>query len=159
MKKTTSRIIEAFPVLEDKILTNEHSKELTDLLNPIEQTFLKLGWFFENPVEFNFNLSTLYKDLENEWLDWALELITQFFREDTHLIQQSSYAIVKDGWEYLNQSQFATFLTQSGLKYDRAKVKNYYDRGKIPEPDLVIGGTKYWRRSTAKQYADGQKKG
>ena len=58
----------------------------------------------------------------------------------------------EDDSNYLNQSQFANFLTENGLKYDRAKVKNYYDRGLIPTPDLIVSGTKYWMKSTVQQY-------
>ena len=28
----------------------------------------------------------------------------------------------------------------------------YYERGKLPQPDLLIDGTKYWSRSTAVKY-------
>jgi hypothetical protein len=101
-----------------------------------------------------FNLGSLYKNLDNGLLEWALALIAQFFKEDTYLIQEPSFAIIMDGSEYLNQSHFADFLTAQGLKYDRAKVKNYYDRGKIPAPNLVIAGTKYWEQSTAREYAE-----
>lgn len=157
MKKATMRIIEAFPELKGEI-TNSKNMD-TDVegdrsFDPLQNTFLKLALFFENPEGTEFNLGSLYKDLDNDWLEWALELITQFFKEDTYLIQEPSFAIVKDGSEYLNQSQFADCLTAQGLKYDRAKVKNYYDRGKIPAPDLVIAGTKYWKRSTAYEYAE-----
>ena len=53
---------------------------------------------------------------------------------------------------YLNQSQFANFLTENGLKYDRAEVKNHYDRGLIPTADLIVSGTKYWLKSAVQQY-------
>ena len=80
----------------------------------------------------------------------ALELITLYFREDTYLIKKPSFSIVKDNdSNHLNQSQFAEFLTGNGLKYDRAKVKNYYDREIIPTADVIVSGTKYWMRSTA----------
>ena len=49
----------------------------------MEHIFLKLALFFEYPEEVHFDLSSLYKNLDNDWLEWALELITRFFQEDT----------------------------------------------------------------------------
>ena len=44
--------------------------------------------------------------------------------------------IIKDGSDYLNLTQFAQYLTDQGLRYDRQKVNLYYERGKIPQPDF-----------------------
>ena len=126
-------------------------------LSPIQGIFLQLACFFEHPEEMNFDLSSLYKELDNDWLEWALELITQFFREDTFLIQKPSYVLIKDGADYLNQSQLAHYLTDQGLKYDRQKVNIYYERDTIPQPDLWLGGTKYWSRSTAAKFVEQEK--
>jgi len=57
----------------------------------------------------------------------------------------------------LNQSQFAKYLTGQGLKYDRQKIDLYIDRGKLPQPDLIVGGTKYWSHSTAERYSEKEK--
>ena len=35
-------------------------------------------------------------------------------------------------------------LTELGLKHDRQKVNLYYERGKIPQPELWMDGAKYW---------------
>jgi hypothetical protein len=143
-------------MLKDKILAHENIELATDALKSLDQvqrTFLKLACFFENPDHEHFDLITLYQHLEDDWLEWALELITLYFREDTFLVKKPSFSIVKENdSNYLNQSQFANFLTENGLKYDRAKVKNYYDRGLIPTADLIVSGTKYWMKSTVQQY-------
>ena len=156
MKKATQRIIEKFPMFADKLLVHENIELAADALkslDPVQRTFLKLGCFFENPDHEHFDLNTLYQHLEDDWLEWALELITRYFREDTFLIKKPSFSIVKENdSNYLNQSQFANFLTENGLKYDRAKVKNYYDRGLIPAADLIVSGSKYWLKSTVQQY-------
>ena len=156
MKKATQRIIEKFPMFADKLLAHEDIELAADALkslDPVQRTFLKLACFFENPDHEHFDLHTLYQHLEDDWLEWALELITLYFREDTFLIKKPSFSIVKENdSNYLNQSQFANFLTENGLKYDRAKVKNYYDRGLIPAADLIVSGTKYWMKSTVQQY-------
>ncbi|WP_338473320.1 hypothetical protein R4Z10_21485 (plasmid) [Niallia sp. XMNu-256] len=160
MKNTTKRIIEKFPSLEEKVLEMTGSRLVVgeDIsLDSVECTFLKLALFFENPENAHFDLASLYKDLDNDWLEWALELITHFFQKDTFLIQNPSFVIIKDGSDYLNLTQFAQFLTDQGLRYDRQKVNLYYERGKIPQPDLLIGGTKYWSRATASRYMEQEK--
>ena len=162
MKNTTKRIVEKFPNLKEKIVEKTGKLDSVDddiqSFNPVERTFLQLALFFEHPEKAHFDLASLYKDLDNDWLEWALELITQFFQEDTFLIQNPSFMIIKDGSDYLNLTQFAQFLTEQGLRYDRQKVNLYYERGKIPQPDLWIGGTKYWSRDTATKYSKEEKK-
>ena len=162
MKNTTKRIVEKFPNLEEKVLEiNGSGLVIVDdiqSLDSVEHTFLKLALFFENPENAHFDLASLYKELDNDWLEWALELITQFFQEDTFLIQNPSFTMIKDGSDYLNLTQFAQYLTEQGLRYDRQKVNLYYERGKIPQPDLWIGGTKYWSRNTATKYSKEEKK-
>lgn len=162
MKKMTKRIVGKFPMLEDKILAHESVELTTDALQSldhIEQTFLKLACFFENPDNEHFDLNTLYQSLDDDWIEWALELITLYFCEETHLIKKPSFRIIKENdANYLNQSQFADYLTEHGLKYDRAKVKNYYDRGIIPAADLLISNTKYWNLSTVQAYCEKEKR-
>ena len=129
------------------------------LSNPVEHIFLQLALFFEHPEEVHFDLACLYKDLDNNRIEWALELINQFFREDTFLIQNPSSTMVKEeDSDYLNLTQFAQFLTEKGLRYDRKKVNLYYERGKIPQPDSWIGGFRYWSRETATMYLEQEMK-
>src|SRR5207253_2913317 len=91
MKRSTKRIMEMFPKLKGKLKAYENitlAEEALKGLNDVEATFLKLAFFFEEPESGNFNLGLLYKHLDNGWLEFALELMVQFFREDTYLIQQ-----------------------------------------------------------------------
>ena len=87
MKNTTKRIVEKFPNLEEKVVEKKGSGlvvvDAIPFSDSVERIFLKLALFFEYPEEAHFDLSSLYKSLDNEWLEWALELITQFFQEDT----------------------------------------------------------------------------
>lgn len=161
MKRTTLRIVEKFPHLEKIIALNENElldQELFQSISKVDQTFLRLAYFFENPEKENFNVTLLYKGLDNDWLEWALELIALYFKEDTYLIQNPSISIIREGSEYYNQSHFAEYLNTCGLNYTRQKVKNYYSRGKIPKADLVIDGTTYWTQSTVEKYGEQEKK-
>jgi hypothetical protein len=161
MKKTTGRIVESFPEFEGKLNAYENIELIEEALKGLDETqetFLKLAWFFENPEHENFNIGYLYRYLDNDWLEFALELITEYFREDTYLIRKPSYSLIKDGSDYLSLSQFADYLSEQGLRYDRQKLNLYYDRGKVPEPDLVIGGIKYWSIKTVQSFGESERK-
>jgi hypothetical protein len=95
-------------MLENKLVAHESVELAADALQSldyVERTFLKLAWFFENPDNENFDLKTLYKHLDDDWLEWALELITLYFREDTYLIKTNmifySHPLMKMGVNFL----------------------------------------------------------
>ena len=157
MKKATRRIIEMFPNLEEKLNDYENiflSEEALQKLDETQATFLKLACFFEAPDKRSFDLGYLYRSLDNDWLEFALELITEYFRDDTYLIQKPSYSLIKEGSDFYSMAQFADELNKRGLRYDRQKLNLYFQRGKVPQPDLVIGGVKYWSKKTVQLYGD-----
>lgn len=161
MKKTTQRIIEKFPLLEEKLNDYRNtflSEEALQELDEIEATFLRLARFFETPGKESFDLGYLYRHLDNDWLEFALELITDYFREDTYLIQKPSYSLIKDGSDFYSLTQFAEELSNRGLRYDRHKLNLYFERGKVPQPDLVVGGVRYWSKKTVELYSEREEK-
>lgn len=154
MKHTTKKIVDVFPDLRihfDKRSYNDEA--VLSTLEPVKRTFLQLGGFFEQPEE-EFNLALLNKHLDNDWLEFALELITEYFRKDTYLIQKPTYSLIREGSHYKSMSQFADYLSEQGLRYDRQKLNLYFERGKVPHPDLVVGGVKYWSDETVQTYAE-----
>lgn len=158
-KIATNKIIAELPALEKILIAKEggHSKEESSSeLSDVEQVFLDLALFFENASEENFNLANLYKHLDNDWLEFALESIQTFFYKDTFLIQYPTHSIITEDDHYMNQSKFADFLNENGLKYDNAKLSVYISRGVIPEADITISGTKYWLRSTCETFLEEQ---
>jgi hypothetical protein len=161
LKRSTKRIIDTFPHFEDKLMAYKNIllvEEAMKGLNPVEATFLKLAWFFEEPEHENFNIGLLYQYLDNDWLELALELITQFFKEDTYLIEQPTMSIIRNGNnEYFNQKHFADFLSENDLNYDKRKLSVYYSRGKIPKPDVELAGTPYWSKSTVEYFCEQEK--
>jgi hypothetical protein len=159
MKHATKKIFEVFPDLEERLLGKENeSEEVLKRMDTVKRTFLQLGLFFENPKKGDFDLALLYQHLDDEWLELALELITRYFREETYLIQKSSYSIIKDGSDYFNLTEFARYLTDQGVPYDRQKLNLYYERGKVPKADLFLGsGTKYWHLSTVQAFCEQEK--
>jgi hypothetical protein len=140
MKRSTKRIIEKFPKFKRKLKAYENILSVEEAmkgLTGVEAVFLKLAWFFEDPEQESFNIGLLYHHLDNEWLEFALELMSQFFREDTYLIQNPTHSILRETPDdYFNQKQFADFLSEQGLNYDKRKLNVYYSRGKIPKQIL-----------------------
>ncbi|MGP9041926.1 hypothetical protein [Cytobacillus kochii] len=79
--------------------------------------------------------------------------MTDYFCEETYLIQtKPTFSIVKEDDEYLGIRQFASYLTQHGLNYSKQRVSVSFKREKMPEPDLVIAGVKYWSIETAQKF-------
>ncbi|TCP24487.1 hypothetical protein EV207_12547 [Scopulibacillus darangshiensis] len=157
MKKATKIINDRFPFVEEKLATNENlflATEALDSLNDIEKVFLRLAWFFENPNTESFDLNTLYKSLNDDWLELALECVVLFFKEDTVLIQKPNFSVLREDDDYLNQNQFANYLSDQGLPYNRSKLNVYLNRGLIPEPDLKVANKSYWRLSAVKAFCD-----
>lgn len=158
MNKTTKRIIELFPSFEAVLKDSDHIKDAIKELDEIEGTFLRLACFFQDPGHENFNIGLLYKHLDNDWLELALELIAQFFKEDTYLIQKSTLSFVRnESNDYYNQKTFADYLSEHGLNYDKRKLNVYFHRGKLPEPDLQLGGTPYWERKSVEKFCEQEK--
>lgn len=160
MKRTTGRIVETFPQFKGKLKAYENPMLMEKAqkgLNEIQATFLQLAWFFEDPENEAFDMGLLYRHLDNDWLEWALELITEYFRKDTYLIQEPTYSLIREGLEYKSMSQFADYLSEQGLRYDRQKINLYFERGKVPQPDLVVGGVKYWSDETVQSYGEKEK--
>ncbi|MCQ6282931.1 hypothetical protein [Bacillus sp. EB600] len=62
----------------------------------------------------------MYESLDDKWLEFALELMVHFLWEDTYLIQKPTFSILREPrGNYLNQKQFADFLSENGLHYDK----------------------------------------
>jgi hypothetical protein len=159
MKHTTKKILEVFPDLEQHLFGKEKvNEESLNTFEPLRRTFLQLAMYFEDPGKSHFDLGLLYQHLDNDWLEFALELITRYFREETFLIQKTSYNLIKDGSDFLNLTEFARYLTNQGVPYDRQKLNLYYERGKVPKADLFLGnGKKYWHLSTVQDFCEQEK--
>ncbi|MBT2655375.1 hypothetical protein J7E81_09010 [Bacillus sp. ISL-18] len=161
MKRSTKRIIEKFPNFKAKLKAYENIlsvEEAMQGLTEVEAVFLRLTWFFEAPEQESFNIGLFYHHLDNEWLEFALELMIQFFREDTYLIQQPTFSILRETPDhYFNQKQFADFLSENGLNYDKRKLNVYYSRGKLPKADVEFAGTPYWSKSTVEMFCEQEK--
>src|SRR5699024_619438 len=94
----------------------------------------------------------------DDWLSFALECINFFFSEDTYLLKEKKFSIITEDSTFYNRSDFANFLLEHydkhGINFSRQMINTYLKRGRIPEPDIVIGKTKYWQKETCNQYLD-----
>ena len=161
MKKSTQIILNYFPMLEKHITYSGSAvlrdRVLTDL-DEQQKTFLCLMWFFENPNEESFNLESIYKNLDDEWLSLALESIILFFSKDTYLIKNPTFSFVTEKSEFFNQTEFVRFLDENkhlhGRNFSRPMLNTYLKRGDIPSPDLVVGNSKFWERETCEKYVE-----
>jgi len=160
MKKSTQEIISYFPSLKDYLQDNENillTDEALSKLNDTEQVFLRLAWFFENPDKENFNLETIYKKLDGEWLSFALQVIFEFFEKDTYLLQETKFSVITEGSVYYNLADFARYLTNNGCEFSRQKLNVYVKRGVTPDPDIIVAGVRYWAEGTVESFLHYQK--
>ncbi|MCM2534492.1 hypothetical protein NDK43_21795 [Neobacillus pocheonensis] len=69
-----------------------------------------------------------------------------------------SHSILRDTpADYFNQKQFADFLSEHGLNYDKRKLNVYYSRGKIPKADFELAGIPYWCKSKVEEFCEQEK--
>ncbi len=169
MKHSTTEIVKLVPVLSDILNGSEASEpEVIALnsLNQTERTFLKLVIFFESPNENDFNVRELFETLSGEWLSLALKSLNTFFEKDTFLLPKETHSFTTQCDEtsiithfkeyshyYLNQKQFVDLLNEYGLNYTEAKFSVYIKRGKVPESDIELSGSRYWLKTTCENHA------
>ncbi|PDY14150.1 hypothetical protein COO16_04095 [Bacillus pseudomycoides] len=157
MRKATQLIIKEFPVLEQHLHSHEDTllrqKALDSLESEVEKTFLILAWFFEDPQKNDFDVRKLYNYLQDDWLEFSLDILNTFFKHDTYLINKPTHSVILDRDDYFSQTSFANFLNEKGFKFDQRKISVYRKRGSIPKEDIVIAGIPYWSKFTVEEYA------
>lgn len=157
MKNASKLIIEKFPYLHEHINAHQNvlarQQVINDMDNQIEETFIELLWFFEDPNNNSFDLQVVYKTLNDDWLLFALEVIEVFFRNDLYLINKPLNSLIVTD-DYVDQSGASRQLILNGLEsYTQNKVATYIYRDTFPEPDLIISNKRYWKKSTISDYA------
>src|SRR5699024_1891361 len=161
MKKSTKLIVEKFPYLKKHVNAHENvlarQQVLSEVESALDETFIELIWFFEDPDKNNFDLQKVYKTLSDEWLLFALDVIHVFFKDDIYLIKESLESIIVSD-DYVDQAGASRQLIESGLEtYTQNKIETYIYRGTFPKEDLLISGKKFWRKSSIEDYAEKNK--
>lgn len=155
MKNSTENIFENFPNLEDYIFENKKITDASDLTQH-EKAMVGLARFFE----FNeaFDLNQLFKEVDPEWIPFALEQLQTYFYKDTYLTKKQKPLMIKDSADLLNQTAFAELMNTHGFNMNSKKIHMYRKRGKLPKETLVISGNPYWLKEEAEQYIAALKK-
>ncbi|HZH60495.1 MAG TPA: hypothetical protein VEY70_13155 [Metabacillus sp.] len=126
-------------------------------LTNVEDIFYQLALFFNEPERYSFNLSLLYRYLEDDDLIRAIQAVIHFFKKDTYLLKRKNHSFINsdelENEKLYNQTMFAEYLTKKGFNYTSNKLGVYYQRGKLPEADIKINGTPYWYESTVELFA------
>ncbi|MEI3614228.1 hypothetical protein [Pseudogracilibacillus sp. SO30301A] len=52
----------------------------------------------------------------------------------------------------LDKKRFTEYLNENGIPFSEAKISTYIRREKNPQPDLMIGGKRYWKKESCKKY-------
>lgn len=163
MNSTTMKIVKLYPSIEPVL---QSTKKCNVTLTDEEKVYFELASFFENPSTNDFRLSSIYKNLRNEKLTTALELIQEFFLTQTYLVNKDltllatndiTGALILDGTyntDLFNMNDSANFLTENGLSYTKEKINLYANREKFPKHDLKIGKIRYWKLETLQELID-----
>ena len=149
MKKATANIFDNFPNLEDYIFENEKITD-TSKLTQHEKAMVNLARFFE----FNeaFDLNQLFREVDPEWIPFALDQLQTYFYEDTYLTKKQKPLMIKDSADLLNQTAFAELMNAHGFNMNSKKIHMQRKRGKLPKETLLISGHPYWLKEEAKRY-------
>lgn len=158
MKKATLEILDKFPYLKKHVHAHENmlarQQVIHSLENDIDETFIELIWFFQNPEKNDFDLKRLYKTLSGDWLLFALEVIHLFFKDDLYLINGSLDSVIFSD-DYVDQAGASRHLISEGFEsYTQNKIATYIYRGVFPKPDLIVANKKFWKKTTISNYAN-----
>lgn len=158
MSQSIQLVFDRFPLVKKK-----HDNDSVILNSNTDNIFHQLVLFMEDPEQRLFNINLLYQHLDGEDLEFALQVLNNFFYNDTDLInEEKTYAIenktVKES-ELFNTVMFADYLKENGYNYSPQKVSVYKKRSEkntgnrdFPKGDLTVGNITYWFKSTVDSY-------
>lgn len=149
MKNATMEILAKCPNLASYIETREVPKDLKPL-NEHEQALAGLARFFEYREAFDLN--RLYKEVDAEWIPFALEWLSTYFYADTYLAKTQKPLIIKNPSDLMGQKDFAELMNEHGSTMDVKKIHMYRKRGKLPKETVMIGGKPYWIKEKVENY-------
>lgn len=134
-------------------------------LNTQEAVFVQLVQFFNQPTVHQFSLNMIYEHLKDEDLLFALQMTITYFQKDTPLVKdvpQNFYDSQLLNEELVGQKKFSEMVEDAieGMKFRPSMIAVFWKRRseKIPRPDLIIGGTPYWKVSTVEGFIKKEKK-
>ncbi|WP_026688364.1 hypothetical protein [Alteribacter aurantiacus] len=153
MKKSVEMLVLRMPFLGD-ISGEKEDVFKNGRFTDVEKVFLELYFHFLDPERHAFDMGLVYQHLDSEDVILVLQAFEAFYRQDNYLIRRDTALFIreKESLEYFNQRDFAAYMNSHGHSFSRAKIKVYYDRGKLPKEDLLISSKPYWLKETVEKY-------
>lgn len=155
MKSATKEILAKCPNLASYVNSEGVPIDWTPL-NEHEQALVALARFFE--YEETFDLKKLFKEVDPDWIPFALEILLTYFYEDTYLANTQKPLIINNLNDLLSQQNFAELMNEHGHNMDVKKIHMYRKRGKLPKETAMIGGKPYWIKEDVQHYIQSEQK-
>jgi len=149
MKKSTMEILAKCPNLKFYVESKEQQHDLKSL-NKNEQVLVALSRFFEH--EESFDLNQLFKEMDSDWIEFAMDRVLTYFYSDTYLTKSNKPLIIKNPNDLLSQKDFGELMNEHGGNMDTKKVHMLRKRGKLPIETALIGGKPYWLKEEVETY-------
>ncbi|MFC6038908.1 hypothetical protein ACFPYN_05495 [Paenisporosarcina macmurdoensis] len=149
MKKATMEILAKCPNLRFYVESKETQHDLKSL-NKNEQVLVALARFFE--YEESFDLNQLFKEVDSDWIEFAMDRLLTYFYSDTYLTKSPKPLIIKHPNDLLSQKDFGDLMNEHGGNMDTKKIHMLRKRGKLPTETALIGGKPYWLKEQIETY-------
>ena len=149
MKKATMEILAKCPNLRFYVESKEQQHDLKSL-NKNEQVLVALTRFFEH--EESFDLNQLFKEMDSDWIEFAMDRLLTYFYSDTYLTKSPKPLIIKNPNDLLSQKDFGDLMNEHGANMDAKKIHMLRKRGKLPIETALIGGKPYWLKEEIETY-------
>lgn len=156
---SVDKVFNRYPNVQTK--SNEPNNPQIILTNQ-EAVFYQLVQFFNQPETFQFSLNMIHDHLRDEDLLFAIEVIIEFFQKDTKHVKRVSQTFYDQHLlreQILGQKGFSERVEEKieGIKFKPSMVNIYWNRpnsGRIPNADLIIDGTPYWKEETVDSFIE-----
>ena len=149
MKKATMEILAKCPNLIFYVESKEQQRDLKSL-NKNEQVLVALTRFFE--FEESFDLNQLFKEMNSDWIEFAMDRLLTYFYSDTYLAISPKPLVIKNPNDLLSQKDFGDLMNEHGGNMDTKKIHMLRKRGKLPTETALIGGKPYWLKEKIETY-------
>ena len=126
MKNATMEILAKCPNLRFYVESKEQQYDLKSL-NKNEQVLVALARFFE--YEESFDLNQLFKEMDSDWIEFAMDRLLTYFHSDTYLTKSPKPLIIKNPNDLLNQKDFGDLMNEDGGNMDPRKFTCYGREG------------------------------
>lgn len=156
--KAIQKIFERYPNVQKKF---ENPSDPNIMLTTQESVFYQLCLFLSKPEGYQFSLNMIHEYLRNDDLLFAFEVILEYFQKDTSFVREVSQTYYDKNLlneQLVGQKGFAEMVEEKipGIKFKPSMVHTYWKRGsgRVPEADLIIEGTPYWKVNTIESFIE-----